>query len=184
MRKKVEGVSRFLSYVLRHRPDSLQVELDAEGWANLSELVSRAQAQGKAISRALVEEAVATNDKRRFEISPCGARIRAVQGHTVAVDLRRRPLVPPETLFHGTATRFVSSIIEMGLRPAGRQYVHLSADKETAIAVGSRHGKPAVFRVSSGHAHRDGCSFFLSKNGVWLTTEVAPQYLALVDCND
>jgi putative RNA 2'-phosphotransferase len=124
-----------------------------------------------------LHEVVATNDKQRFSLSADGAKIRANQGHSVAVELGLIPMTPPELLYHGTATRFLTSIRETGLRSGSRQHVHLSADQATAVAVGSRHGKPVVLTVQAGQLHRAGGQFYLSENGVWLTGAVPPEYL-------
>ncbi|MFC0682701.1 RNA 2'-phosphotransferase [Lysobacter korlensis] len=177
MDRRLESKSKFLSLVLRHEPGRIGLELDSAGWADLDDLVRLANAHGRGLTRALVEEIVATNDKRRFAIDPSGTRIRANQGHSVAVDLGLVPAEPPEVLFHGTATRFLPLIRATGLSPRSRQHVHLSANRATALAVGRRHGTPAVLVVHAADMHRDGHAFFCSANGVWLTGVVLPLYL-------
>lgn len=172
-----ESKSRFLSLVLRHAPERIGLQLDPAGWADLDDLVRLANASGTELTRALVQEIVATNDKRRFVIDPTGTRIRASQGHSITVDLGLAPLAPPDALFHGTATRFLPSIRADGLSPRSRQHVHLSATRATAVAVGSRHGTPAVLVVRAARMHHDGYVFFRSDNGVWLTGRVPPRYL-------
>ena len=129
------------------------------------------------MERAVLEEIVATSDKKRFTLSEDGKRIRAAQGHSVEVALGIEPVVPPETLYHGTATRFLEPIRAEGLKPGSRQQVHLSADEVTAHAVGTRHGKPAILRVAAGDMHRAGHAFYRADNGVWLTDAVPPQFL-------
>ncbi len=170
-------ISKFLSLILRHQPEKIGLTLDAEGWALVDELIACAAKHGTVLSRELLFEAVDKNSKQRFALDPSKTRIRANQGHSINVDLRLNPLEPPPILFHGTATRFVDSILRQGLRPGSRHHVHLSATRETAIAVGARHGVPFVFEVDALAMHRDGCVFFRSENGVWLTTRVPVRYL-------
>lgn len=173
------ATSKFLSYVLRHQPEAIGLELDGEGWAEVHLLLVRARAAGHELSHEVLERVVAESDKQRFALSADGLRIRANQGHSVAVDLNLPPLEPPEELFHGTATRFAASIRAEGLKPGSRQHVHLSADEATARSVGQRHGKPIVFRVACGAMFRAGFSFYRSENGVWLTVRVPPEFLAM-----
>ena len=170
-------LSKFLSLVLRHEPERIGIALDANGWVAVDDLLAAAARTGKPISREQLDLVVATNDKKRFAFSPDGARIRASQGHSVEVDLGLPPVVPPERLFHGTATRFLETIRAEGLRPQSRQHVHLSPDKETAVKVGQRHGKPVVLVVLAGAMHRDGNVFYRSDNRVWLTEAVPARYL-------
>src|SRR3954466_12213498 len=139
-------LSKFLSLVLRHQPESIGLVLDAQGWADVDDLIARAAAAEAVFSRAELEQVVATSDKKRFTISEDGLRIRAAQGHSVAVELGLTPREPPPVLFHGTATRFVDAIMARGLTPQSRQHVHLSLDEATALNVGRRHGQPIIFR--------------------------------------
>lgn len=169
--------SKFLSRVLRHAPDSIGLTLDAGGWADVEELLAKAAANGKRMSRAMLDEIVATCEKKRFTLSPDGARIRAAQGHSVAVALGLDPIAPPETLYHGTATRFLEAIRAQGLKPGSRQQVHLSLNEATARAVGARHGKPVILRVAAGAMHAAGHAFTRADNGVWLTDAVPPEFL-------
>ena len=173
-------ISKFLSYVLRHAPESIALELDAQGWASVDDLLRQAGKAGKIFSREELQDVVDTNDKKRFAFSTDGARIRASQGHSVSVDLGLVTTAPPLLLYHGTATRFLDSILREGLKPGSRQKVHLSADVETAIAVGKRHGKPVVLRVASGEMHRQGVPFWRADNGVWLTDAVPSSHLEVV----
>jgi putative RNA 2'-phosphotransferase len=172
------STSKFLSYVLRHAPDSIGLTLDPNGWVDVEELLARARAAGQALDRATVDEVVATSDKKRFTISADGTRIRAAQGHSVSVDLGLDPATPPSVLFHGTAVGNLDSIRRDGLRPGRRQKVHLSPDEATAVRVGQRHGKPVVLRVDAGGMHARGLPFWRAENGVWLTDHVPPQFLA------
>ena len=169
--------SKFLSSVLRHNPGKIGVELDSAGWIEVEVLLAAMRRAGRRISRGRLDLVVEHNSKKRFEYDASGTRIRASQGHSVPVDLGYEPLVPPETLYHGTATSSLDSIFREGLRPGRRHHVHLSAEVETATKVGARHGKPAVLLVAAARMHADGCEFFRSTNGVWLTEHVAPAYL-------
>lgn len=177
MADKLESTSKFLSYVLRHQPDAIGLTLDGEGWAELSELIRLANADGRTLTLELIKEVVATNDKKRFAFSDDGSRIRASQGHSVAIELGLTPVAPPNVLYHGTATRFLDSIKQKGLIAGSRRHVHLSAELATAVDVGRRHGKPAVLTVRSAEMHGSGNEFFLSDNGVWLTASVPVEYL-------
>lgn len=172
------STSKFLSLILRHKPEEIGLALDPNGWAVIDELIALAGLRGTQISRTQVETIVAESDKQRFAISADGMKIRANQGHSVDIALGLAPQTPPEQLFHGTATRFLESIRESGLRPASRQHVHLSSDATTAEKVGSRHGKPVILTVESGQMARDGNLFYLSANGVWLTEGVPAKFLS------
>jgi len=176
--KKLESTSKFLSLVLRHAPEKIGLSLDAEGWAKVADLLGCCAREGKALSRDLLDEIVATSDKKRFAFSADGLSIRASQGHSLAsVDLALQPLAPPALLYHGTATRFAESIKASGLLAGSRNHVHLSASRDTAVAVGKRHGQPLVLQVRALDQHTHGQPFYLSDNGVWLTGPVAVEYL-------
>lgn len=170
--------SKFLSYVLRHAPDSIGLTLDGQGWADIAELIDRANASGQKLDLAAIQAVVAESDKKRFTISEDGKRIRAAQGHSVTVDLGHAAIEPPPVLYHGTATRFLESVREKGLLAGNRQQVHLSSDTDTARKVGERHGKPAILTIDSGRMFKDGIRFFRADNGVWLTDAVPSIYIA------
>lgn len=170
-------MSRRLSYVLRHTPDSVGLALDDGGWADVAELLAALGTHGFALSRARLEQVVSTSDKQRFAFDPAGERIRANQGHSVQVDLQLMAQVPPAVLFHGTVAAALASIRSEGLTARGRHHVHLSADVATARAVGGRRGRPVVLEVDSGRMARKGLAFYRSDNGVWLTDAVPPRYL-------
>ncbi len=171
-------LSRFLSFVLRHKPDAIGLTLDPQGWASIDELLVKSDATGTRFSREDLLQIVATSDKKRFSISADGLRIRAAQGHSVTVELDLLPQEPPSMLYHGTATRFVKSILSAGLTPQARQQVHLSADEATAHRVGQRHGKPVIFKIEALRMHAKGFKFYIADNGVWLTDQVPPEFLA------
>jgi putative RNA 2'-phosphotransferase len=173
MSKRIVETSKFLSFVLRHQPDAIGLVLDSEGWADIDALIAAAQKDGKRIDRALIEEVVATNDKKRFALSDDGLRIRAVQGHSSAqVEIRYVAVAPPALLYHGTASRFLVSIGQQGLIAGARHHVHLSQDEHTAMQVGARHGMPVVLKVHAGRMHAQGFKFYQADNGVWLTEHV------------
>lgn len=180
---KLVNTSKFLSLVLRHAPETIGLKLDENGWANIDELLQDAarHIRGSNLNRELLEEIVASSDKQRFVISEDGQRIRANQGHSVAIDLALEPRVPPVELFHGTATRFLDGIFAEGLKKVSRQHVHLSPDRETALKVGQRHGKPAILSIAAAAMHADGHLFYLSDNGVWLTDQVPVKYIGFND---
>jgi putative RNA 2'-phosphotransferase len=178
MQSNYHRVSKFLSLILRHEPRKFGLVLDPNGWASIADVLAVCQQAGIPVSEALLEQVVAENDKQRFAISADGRRIRASQGHSIAVDLQLTPQPPPAQLFHGTALQFLASIRASGLLPRSRQHVHLSADAQTADRVGKRRGKPIVLTVQSGKMASDGYAFYRSDNGVWLTNSVPAKYLA------
>jgi putative RNA 2'-phosphotransferase len=179
MNKLHTETSKFLSFVLRHDPKAIGLVLDREGWALIEALIAGAKTAGRDLNEALLREVVESNDKRRFAISDDGLRIRAVQGHsTEAVSITFAEVVPPQELYHGTAKRFLESILHEGLKPGERQYVHLSEDVTTARAVGARYGEPVVLRVETLRMHAEGFAFHRAENGVWLTGHVPAIFLS------
>lgn len=177
MEKQATQISKFLSLVLRHQPELVGLSLSEAGWVSVSDLLAACRQHGKAISLEQLQDVVADNDKKRFSFSDDGSFIRANQGHSVEIELGYEAASPPAKLFHGTAERFLASIKEQGLLKRNRHHVHLSADTETAIKVGQRHGKPVVLHVDAGKMQQDGFTFYLSTNGVWLTEHVPVPYL-------
>ena len=167
--------SKHLSYVLRHRPDAIGIELDEQGWVDVDDLIEKSP---KGLSRELIQKVVATNAKQRFILSEDGLRIRANQGHSVKVDLGLEALMPPAQLYHGTADRFMPAILAGGLKPMNRHHVHLSEDLDTASKVGARHGRLVILNVDSRAMVEAGHRFYRSANGVWLTDAVPPRYLS------
>jgi putative RNA 2'-phosphotransferase len=170
-------ISKFLSLVLRHRPDKIGLTLDAQGWAAVDELLAKMNQHGAPLTRPLLNDIVEQDDKQRYAFSADGTRIRANQGHSIQIDLGLEPIAPPEYLYHGTATRFHASIQQHGLLRGKRDYVHLSPDEDTARKVGARHGEPLVLVVKAGEMHAAGFVFYRSANGVWLIDHVPPEYL-------
>lgn len=176
-RNEFTDLSKLLSFVLRHNPRHAKVEPDRAGWVSIEELIAGLNDRGTNITRDQIETVVADSDKQRFSISQDGLKIRCNQGHSFPVELGYEPKVPPEILFHGTATRFLDSIKGSGLKRGQRHHVHLSADEATAKTVGVRHGKLALLQVRAGEMHGRGFNFFLSDNGVWLTERVPPEFI-------
>lgn len=169
--------SKFLSLILRHKPETIGIKLDEHGWADVSELISGIS-KTRPFDMKMLEEIVRTDSKQRYSFNEDKTLIRANQGHSIPVDVELEKKTPPEFLYHGTGEKFVSSIDKEGLLSKSRLYVHLSKDTETAVKVGSRHGKPVVYRVEAGKMADDGYEFFLSVNGVWLTKAVPAEYLS------
>jgi len=177
----IKTTSKFLSYILRHKPDTIGIELDDYGWANVKDLIKKAKQNGrKNISLDLLKEVVRDNDKQRFSFSQNFEYIRANQGHSIKVDLELEPIEPLDILYHGTATKNLDSIFKQGLLAGNRHHVHLSSDTVTARTVGSRYGSPIVLKVDAKQMYEDGYEFMCSDNGVWLTDHVPPKYLEKV----
>jgi putative RNA 2'-phosphotransferase len=170
--KQLKSVSKKLSYILRHHPDSVGLALDEKGWVSVEALL-----KAVGIEQTVLETVVAENDKKRFAFNEDKTMIRASQGHSISIDLGYEPSIPPEILYHGTASANLKSIQNQGLIKGSRHHVHLSADTDTARKVGMRHGFPAILTVLASQMVADGYAFFVSENGVWLTEKVPPRYL-------
>jgi len=176
-RKKL---SKTLSYYLRHAPGEIGLSLMEGGYVWVDELLDAlAEVKGVHIHSAELDYIVAKCEKQRFAYSIDGEKIRANQGHSVEVDLHLEELKPPAVLYHGTVERFLMSIFEHGLKKMDRHHVHLSADRETAVKVGRRRGKPIVLEVDAGRMQEDAHKFWVSDNGVWLADSVPAKYLTL-----
>ena len=180
MSKKIEKLSKFLSLVLRHKPEQIGIALDEHGWANVNELIAGFNGSGREMTAEILAEIVATDNKQRYSYNDDKTLIRANQGHSIPVDVELKEMDPPPFLYHGTAMRFVAQIMQEGLKPMGRLYVHLSKDIATARNVGKRHGSPAILKVDSSQMAVNGSKFYLSENGVWLTKYVDPKYLEVI----
>jgi len=178
MNDELSRHSKFLSYVLRHKPESIGISLDENGWVNVTELLEASRSAGQIISQELLREIVLTNDKQRFAFDESGNRIRANQGHSVKdIDLELEAIKPPEWLYHGTVEKFIKAIEESGLQKMKRQHVHLSQTRKIAENVGSRRGKPIILTVRAARMHNDDYKFYRSENGVWLTNTVPWKYI-------
>lgn len=175
--------SKFLSLVLRHKPDLIGIELDTAGWTEVSTLLERLNTRGNTIDYLKLEEIVANNNKKRFEFNEDKTKIRASQGHSIDVDLGYEEKKPPSILYHGTAKRFINSILNKGILKGNRHHEHLSSTKETAKKVGQRHGKVAIIYINAEKMYEDGHKFFVSTNGVWLTETVPSEYIRFIQEN-
>lgn len=175
-RNRLTRTSRYLSLILRHRPEAAGITLDEHGWAEVPALIAGVS-RTHPLTMDLLEEIVRTDEKQRYSFNGDRTKIRANQGHSVPVDVELEELPPPEILWHGTGEKYRESILEGGLIPKGRLYVHLSLDEAAAVKVGSRHGRPVLFRVRAGEMHREGFAFYRSANHVWLTKHVPAAYL-------
>lgn len=170
-------VSKYISLILRHKPETIGISLDEHGWANVSDLVKGIGRSYPEFDFETLEKIVATDSKGRYSFNEDKTKIRANQGHSIPVDVELKESQPPEFLYHGTGKKYVESIDKIGLIPKSRLYVHLSKDVTTAEQVGKRHGKEIVYQVNAGQMYMDGYKFFLSVNNVWLTKEVPVKYL-------
>lgn len=180
MKKDNKSISKFLSLVLRHKPEEIDITLDGEGWTDVKELLYKLN-----LPRKRLEQVVATNDKKRFEFNDDGTRIRASQGHSIDVNLGLEPQEPPDVLYHGSPCRNAELILTTGLKKMSRRHVHLSADEETANKVGARRGRHFVVVLDAKAMYSDGHKFYCSANGVWLTDNVPPndKYFYIKTCN-
>jgi putative RNA 2'-phosphotransferase len=169
--------SKFLSLILRHNPEKIGIKLDENGWTDVKELIIKLGTKGHKINLDNLKWVVENNNKKRFAFNEDYSKIRANQGHSVEIDLKYEPKQPPDYLYHGTATKNLSSILTNGLQKQNRHHVHLSVEKETAINVGSRHGNPVVLIIKSKEMHEKGIKFYLSDNGVWLVDEILPEFI-------
>lgn len=175
--KETIRTSKFLSLVLRHRPEKIGIQLDENGWTEVSTLLNALRSHGVVLSLENLRHVVETNNKKRFAFDDSGLKIRASQGHSIDIDLDYVPKTPPEILYHGTTHQFLASILKTGLDKRKRHHVHLSKDVETALQVGGRHGKPVVLTILAGKMAAQGFTFFQSENGVWLTAHVPTEFL-------
>ena len=172
----LKETSKYMSLILRHKPETIGISLDEHGWANVDKLIAGISKTHE-INMDILEEIVSSDEKQRYSFNDDKTKIRANQGHSIQVDVELEEKEPPMILWHGTGEKFVASIDEQGLIPKSRLYVHLSQDEETAFKVGTRHGKPVLYMVKAADMFKDGYKFYLSKNGVWLTKEVPVKYL-------
>jgi putative RNA 2'-phosphotransferase len=174
-------LSKFLSLVLRHNPGLIGIQLNEQGWTDVETLLRKMNEFGKNIDIGTLNKVVEIDNKKRYAYNSDKTKIRASQGHSVKIDLGYSPETPPEFLYHGTASKFVDSILKSGIQKRGRHHVHLSPDIATAVNVGKRHGNPVVFEIKANEMFVQGFVFFISENGVWLTCEVPAIFLQIVD---
>lgn len=176
-KQRLTSISKFLSYVLRHRPDSLDITLDDRGWVPVHTLLAQCAVQERPISLDELREVVETSPKQRFALSDDGLLIRANQGHSVGVDLGYSQAQPPPILYHGTYREALAAIRREGLKRMRRHHVHMSRDEATARMVGGRRGAPVVLRVDAAAMHTAGHAFSKTPNDVWLVDCVPPAFI-------
>ena len=174
-----KDISKYISLILRHKPETIGISLDEHGWANVDELI-RGVSKSHPLDIEALERIVAEDEKQRYSFNEDKTLIRANQGHSITVDVELEEVQPPEFLYHGTGEKYVESIDRQGLISKSRLYVHLSVDEDTAYKVGRRHGKPVIYIVKSGEMYRNKISFYRSVNGVWLTKNVPVQYMSKI----
>ena len=182
-KEKTKKLSKFLSLVLRHKPEQIGIELDKNGWVNVEELIDKINSnstRGTKIDFEILSHVVATNDKKRFAFNSDKTKIRASQGHSLKIDLGYQDTMPPEILYHGTGQKSIDSILKMGINKRNRQHVHLRSDIQTATKVGQRHGKLVILEIAAQKMHSNGHKFYLSENNVWLTDFVPVEYLKIL----
>lgn len=177
---QLNSFSKYLSKLLRHTPEEVGLHIDTQGWVSTEELIANLKRYDKyEIDLGILKEIVASDSKSRYSFKDNCKYIRANQGHScIGVNITFKEYLPSGVLYHGTATRFIAKILMEGLKPMGRQYVHLSRDIEVAKTVGQRHGKPMVFTIDALAMVRDGYKFYESDNGVILVDEVPARYLS------
>jgi len=175
--KQRTKISKRLSLVLRHKPESIGLTLDSEGWAEVDELIANLERHGLRVDRMILEEVLRTNDKQRFKFSEDGQRICANQGHSIDVEFQLEPVPPPEVLYHGTASRFTDSIFKEGLTKQHRHHVHLTEDIKMTLKVAERRGRPVLLGIRAKDMEQAGYLFYKTDNDVWLTDHVPPEYL-------
>lgn len=169
-------ISKFISLVLRHKPEEINTKLTNDGYCNVDVLIKGVREKFN-IDFTLqdLERIVAEDNKQRYSIKD--NMIRANQGHSINVDLGLKEKIPNDTLYHGTALKVVDKIHKEGIKKQSRQYVHLSSDVDTAVKVAVRHGEPVVLIIKAKAMYNNGYRFYLSANGVWLTDYVPPEYI-------
>ena len=177
MKDQLKHISKFMSLVLRHKPEEIGLQLDENGWTKVDELIEKMNNKGIIVDHDTINKLVETNDKNRFAFNEDKTMIRANQGHSINIELNLSEAIPPEILYHGTTVKYLDDILNDGLKRQSRQHVHLSVTIETARSVGSRHGKPVILIIRSKDMHDAGYKFYLSENKVWLTDAIPVEYI-------
>ena len=172
-------ISKFLSYILRHHPEAIGLELDEHGWAHIDSLIEKAGQEGRSLTRKKLQKVMESGTKNRFTVTEDHKYIRAGYGHSIDVDLSLSPEMPPDVLYHGTARKNLESIEKRGLHSGSRNFVHLSLKKDDAVSVGGRHGQPVILSVAAKKMHESGFPFYQSESepGIWLVNEVPPEFI-------
>lgn len=171
--------SKFLSLILRHKPEIIKIKLDKKGYVEVDELLEKCSLKGYLIAKEELEEIVKNCDKQRFAFNEDKSKIRANQGHSIKVDLELKTSIPPTILYHGTVEKFIKPILKLGLNSMARNFVHLSESIETATNVGSRRGIPIILIIDSKSMLKDAFKFYKSENNVWLINQVPPKYIKI-----
>ena len=174
-----KSTSKFISLILRHKPEVIGITLDEHGWAVVDDLIEGVN-KTHHLDMETLERIVAEDEKQRYSFNEDKTLIRANQGHSIPVDVELPEVIPPAVLYHGTGVKYKKAIDAEGLIPKSRLYVHLSGDVDTARKVGQRHGKPVIYTVDAAAMHADGYTFYRSVNGVWLTKKVPARYLTII----
>ena len=184
-KKILTNISRYISLILRHKPETINIVLNEHGWANVDELINGIKKQYNEFDMETLDEIVKTDNKQRYSFNEDKTLIRANQGHSINVDVELKEIEPPKVLFHGTGEKYLGSIEKQGLLSMSRLYVHLSSDINVARTVGKRHCKgdeePVVLFIDTEQMYRDGYKFYLSKNKVWLTKHVPEKYIKVLE---
>jgi len=174
-------LSKFISLILRHKPETIGITLNDNGWANVDDLINginkSTNKKVNCVTLAILEDIVNSDNKNRYSFNNDKTFIRANQGHSIKVNVDLKEVTPPKILYHGTAEKYINSIRANGLKAMNRLYVHLSDNKQTAITVGSRHGIPIILEIDSTKMFEDGYKFYISENNVWLTNNVPQNYI-------
>jgi putative RNA 2'-phosphotransferase len=179
---KLMQLSKSVSHALRHEPKAYNLDLDAQGWALISDLVFALNCKGIQVDENIIIDMIESSEKKRHQIS--NGKIRAYYGHSVEIDILKCPVEPPNFLYHGTTKSIWDSITEKGLLPMGRQYVHFSSDERDAKIVGSRKkGDLLILKVESKEAYIDHIQFYKEENGVWLSKEIPLKYIEINGIN-
>lgn len=172
------NLSRYISFILRHRPDTIGLSLDKHGYIDVQDLINGIKENNDFyIDLDILKFIVETDNKKRYSFSEDGTKIRANQGHSVKVDLGLKEVKPPSILYHGTGEKYLESILKEGLKSKSRMYVHLFSDIDTAISVGKRHGEPIVLGIDAERMYKDEYKFYLSENGIFLAESVPVKYI-------
>lgn len=182
MMNKLEKLSKEIAYALRHAPWEYELEMDEEGWVPIEQLLDALHRENawKNVTKEDIERMISESEKKRYEIVE--DRIRAFYGHSITMKIAKVKSEPPKILYHGTARRFLQSIMENGLTPQSRQYVHLSQDVETAKNVGGRHDdKPVILAIDAIKAWDEGIAFYLGNEKVWLADIIPSRYINVIE---
>lgn len=179
--KQQTKISKRLSLILRHNPQSIGIQLDSSGWAKIDELLQALNSHGIQINHDILTQVVNDNPKKRFEFNASESQIRARQGHSLKVDLGYQPTTPPDKLYHGTPEKFLTSIFKQGLQKQQRHHVHMSEDIPLMLEVAKRRGVPSLLEINAGEMVKHGHHFFHTDNDVWLTDNIPPEFITRIN---